>query len=77
MQRFVHMGVPALSALLIAGTARADDWVLRRDTSSSACRVELAAAYAVGVIQIAGPFSSRGDACNVNWCTGEGVNLPH
>ena len=64
MQRFVHMGVPALSGLLIAGTARADDWVLRRDTSSNACRVEMATAPPIGVIQIAGPFSSRGAACN-------------
>jgi hypothetical protein len=99
MQRFLHMGVPALLALLIAGAARAEDWVLRRDTSSSACRVELAAAPPLGVIQIAGPFPSRGDACNaaldqydssmsdpskcwsyvyqtINWCMGEGVNLP-
>ena len=65
MQRFVRTGVPALSALLIAGaTARADDWVLRRETSSNACRVELAAASPLGVIQLAGPFPSRSDACN-------------
>ena len=30
MQRFVHVGVAALLALLIAGAARAEDWVLRR-----------------------------------------------
>jgi hypothetical protein len=61
MQRLVPVGVPALSALLIAGTARADDWVLRRDTSSNACRVELATAPPIGVIQIAGPFTWTAD----------------
>ncbi|HEY1796788.1 MAG TPA: hypothetical protein VGG57_11790 [Stellaceae bacterium] len=87
------------AALFTIGTARADDWVLRVDTSSRACRIELATAAAIG-LQLAGPFSSRADACNaaskyydssmsdtskcwayvsqtVDWCSKEGVNLPH
>ena len=62
--RRVLFGFAALSAtLLAAGTARADDWVLRADTSSRACRIELKTAAPIGV-QSGDTFSSRKDACD-------------
>lgn len=99
MRRLSYASWALFAALCIAGTARADDWVLRADTSSRACRIQLATAAPIG-LQLAGPFSSRGDACNaalkyydssmsdtskcwayvvqtVDWCSQEGVNLPH
>jgi hypothetical protein len=63
MQRFLCGFGSLVAALLVGGTARADDWVLRVDTSSRACRIELATAAAIG-LQLAGPLSSRADACN-------------
>jgi hypothetical protein len=85
--------------LLTLNAARADDWVLRADTSSRACRIQLATAAPIGD-QIGSNYSSRVDACNgalgqydssmsdttkcwayvrqtVDWCSDDGVNLPH
>jgi hypothetical protein len=62
MQQFFRGFGALLVGFLVVGAARADDWVLRADTSSRACRIELTTAAAIGV-QLDGPFSSRADAC--------------
>ena len=46
----------------LANRAMADDWMLRVETSSRVCHVQLATASRLGA-DLSGPFSSRRDAC--------------
>jgi hypothetical protein len=51
-----------LAVSVLADHARADDWMLRVETSSRVCHVQLVTASPLGA-DLKGPFSSRKDAC--------------
>ena len=48
--------------LISAGYARAEDWMVRRETSSGVCHVQRQTAASLGK-DLSGPFSSRKAAC--------------
>jgi hypothetical protein len=57
--------IPMLLLLLVAFSAplfAADQWMLRRETSSGVCHVQKKTASSLGA-DLAGPFNTRKDAC--------------
>jgi hypothetical protein len=55
-------GLPTI--LLVAGTARADDYVVRMEPARHVCQVDYTSEPRGHLEQISSPYALRSDACN-------------